>query len=305
MSKKMKMTETFQCPLFNVKVTEEDSVQVGEDRVWVWGFLAYLTKYKAWNQVGDIPQAKVEEARSKSMSIPAAPIPGTLGVYKALKTCYCLDPHPTFASLEATSGILPKLNKHEFWVKTLEDELSTLLLDSVRLESEKNDASLQDILETVHLGLIYTFSWNPMLALAIIKQYNTTMEQELSGEDFWHYNPVKLVQVSLWCKDMRNELQVHIDKFHPSRYIPLAFTILCNSIPMSPLRQVSETAVSDQDRAIAISTGLTQASTLGSVLANSYLATSVLSELGPAYVYSIGHQGWASFYPSPDEDEVT
>jgi hypothetical protein len=192
MTKKMKMTETFQCPLFNVKVTEEDSVQIGEDRIWVWGFLAYLTKYKAWNQVGDIPQTKVEEARSKSMSIPTTPIPAMLGVYKALKTCYCLEPHPTFASLEATSGTLPKLNKHEFWVKTLEDELSTLLLDSVRLESEKSNVSLHEILETVHLGLVYTFSWNPMLALAIIKQYNTTMERELSGEDFWHYNPVKV-----------------------------------------------------------------------------------------------------------------
>ena len=300
MSKKMKMTETFQCPLFNVKVTEEDSVQIGEDRVWVWGFLAYLTKYKAWSQVGDIPQAKVEEARSKSMS---TPIPSSLGVYKTLKTCFCLEPHPTFASLEATSGTLPKLNKHEFWVKTLEDELSTLLLDSVRLEPEKNDASLQDILETLHLGVIYTFSWNPMLALTIMKQYNGTMEQELSGEDFWHYNPVKLVQVALWCKDLRNELQVHIDRFHP-RYIPLAFNILCTTIPQTALRQVSETAVSDQDRAIAISTGLTQASTLGTVLANSLIATSVLSGLGSSYMYSTGHQGWSSFYP-PDEDEVT
>lgn len=305
MSKKMKLTPTFQCPLFNVKVTEEDSVQLGSERVWVWGFLAFLTKYRAWNQEGDIPQSLVEEARCKSMTIAAAPIPGTVGMYKVLKACFGLQPHPTFATLEATPGTLTKLNKHEFWLKTLEDSLCPLLLQHLLLDSIEPlaDISLLEILETVYMGLLYTFSWNPILACAIIKLYNATLEKELSGDDFWTYNPVKLVQATLWCKDMRNELQVHVERFHPTRHIPLGMTVLTGAIPMCGLRQVSETTVSDQDRAIAVSTGLTQTpTTLASVLASSFLTSSVLEELGASYVYST-HSNWGSFHPSPDEDE--
>jgi hypothetical protein len=300
MSKKMKMTETSNCPLFNVKVTEDDSVLIGEERVWIWGFLAYLTKYTAWNKEGDISQALVEQARNKSMSS----IP-TLGMYKALKSMFWLQPHPP-TQPEATPGSIPRLNKHEFWVKTLEDKLCSALLQSCTLDNFNAEVSLQDIMQTIHTGLLFTFSWNPILACAIIKQYNSALEKELSGDDFWTYNPVKLVQATLWCKDVRNEFQALIDKFHPTRLIPLGFSLLSHTLPMSELRQVSETSVSDQDRAIAVSTGLTQQPTsFASVLTSAYLTTAVLNEVASTYLSEGGHSNWASFYPSPDEEDLT
>jgi hypothetical protein len=236
MSKKMKLTPTSTCPLFNVKVTEDESVAIGSSRVWVCGLLAFLTKFDRFDE-DPIPLSCIVEARSKSMAMHTS-----TPLLDAMKKAFDLSPIPC----AVTSSPLPCLNNHNFWLSALEHEIYKALVNSLRLDC----GSAEDIIPLVYAGVMYTYCWNPVVACDVLRYYTMALSNEVSGERFWSFNPIALVKACLWTRDLRKLLFTHVEKFQSTLPRPLSYEHACASMPNPPYRSIDETSVSDQDRAI-------------------------------------------------------
>ncbi len=233
----MKVTPTSICPLFNVKVTEDESVAIGPMRVWAWGLLAFLTKFDRFDQ-DPIPLTCIVEARSKCMAMHL----GT-PLLEAMKEAFNLATIPYLAS---QGQPLPSLNHHKFWLASLEENIFNAYLNSLKLDADPS----KDIAGLVYNGIMYTFCWNPVLACDLLLTYFKKLSAEVSGDNFWTFNPIHLVRGCLWIKDFRKLLLNHVEKFHPTQLRPLSFDVACSTMPSPPYRSIDETTVSDQDRAV-------------------------------------------------------
>jgi hypothetical protein len=244
MSKRQKTNSTYNCSLFAIKLSDEDSVLIGTDRVWVWGLLAYCTKFDTWNTFLITQEAK-DEARQKSHSLASTPLA------KAVQECFSLLP---IGSFEPFANIHPSLSKQQFWVRSLETCILTKFLECVSLDSVSG-CTIQSLIEVYYQGFTYTFSWNPVLAIQILDAFRDRFDNEIHGENFLTFNPVLLVQVYLWATHLSTTFSSYIKKFHPSRHIPLSVEVLQAANPMQGLKPVEEQSVGDQDMACAVAFG--------------------------------------------------
>lgn len=234
----MKLTPTSICPLFNVKVSEDESVAIGSSRVWVWGLLAFLTKFDRFDE-DPIPLSCITEARSKSMALHM-----NTPLLEAMKKAFNLSPIPC---PNASSGTpLPSLNNHKFWLSALEEDIYKALVTSLKLDS----GTSEDIIPLVYMGIMYTFCWNPVLAGNMLLHYNIALSNEVSGERFWSFNPIALTRACLWTRDLKKLLFAHVEKFQPTHPRPLSYDHACATMPSPAYRNIDETSVSDQDRAV-------------------------------------------------------
>ena len=232
--------------MFSLKVSEDDSVLVGNDRIWIWGLLAYSTKFDTWNSTL-ISQDCKDEARHKSLAVNATPLS------RAVQECYNLVPIGKFNPFEQSFNHIV-LTKQIFWVKSLETCILTTWLQALRLDTIAS-CTLESILHLYYHGFIYTFSWNPLLALQLLDDVRDRIDQELHGDSFWTFNPVLLVQSYLWTSDLSALFSVYIKNFHPTRHIPLSTELLQAANPVPPLKPVDEQSASDQDSACALALG--------------------------------------------------
>jgi hypothetical protein len=256
-SKKMKMTPTPLCPLFTVKMTDEESIQVGGDKLWIPGFLAFASKFSKWAGDFDITPQLIEEAKSKLAKLesyskhpsPSTQRSGNGELGKVLSYCFQTD-------VATSGGTLSKLNKQTFWLSALEDNLSSAFEQSLKLDSPL-DVEFSDILhmeqmiDLLYRGILFTFSWNPSLSLALVEAFKKKLRTILHGEDFYSFHPIRLVSGYIWFKDLQTTLKLFVDKFHPSRGIPLNVELAMQAIPSPELRTFGEASVSDQSSAIA------------------------------------------------------
>ena len=241
-TKKMKMTPSSQCPLFNVKITDEESILVKGERVWIPGFLAFATKFSKWEDDFSITPQLIEEAKYKLAKLESGVVATMQLRGKALLYCFQTgDP--------VSGGPMANLNKQAFWLNALEDNLCSALIQSIKLDA--TNEYMEDLLHLIYGGVMYTFSWSPSLSVSLVEAFKTTFQKILHGDDFYSFHPIRLVTVYLWIKDLQGTLRLFVDKFHPSRNIPLNVDLAIQAVPMPELRNIHETSVSDQTSAIA------------------------------------------------------
>lgn len=237
MSKRQKTSPTYTCCLFNIKLVEEDSVLVGDDRMWVWGLLAYCKTFETWNSTLISQECKDEATRKSAL---------------LSKSHLALALQESCAS-EDLQNVHHSLTKQYFWIQTLE-KCARNIFAVMRLDT-KSKSNLQGSLELYYQGFTYTFSWHPLLAIQLISDLCDRIDEELHGETFWLFNPVSLVQSCLWTTELFAPFSAYVKKFHPSRHIPLAVELLQAANPMPQVKPVEEQSVSDQNAACAIAFG--------------------------------------------------
>jgi hypothetical protein len=237
MSKRQKTIPTYTCCLFNIKLVEEDSVVVGDDRMWVWGLLAYCKTFDTWNSTLISQECKDEATRKSNLLTESK-----LAI--ALQEC---------APEQIQSH--HSLTKQHFWIHILE-KCANLIFSVMRLDS-KTKCMLKDVLELYYYGFTYTFSWHPLLAIQFLCDLCDRIDEHLHGETFWTFNPVLLVQSCLWTTELHSPFITYVKKFHPSRHIPLSVELLQAANPVPLLKNVEEQTVSDQNQACAVAFGTT------------------------------------------------
>jgi hypothetical protein len=279
-SKKMKMTPSSQCPLFHLKITDEEAITIKGERIWVPGFLAFSSKFCKWEDDFSIPLELIEEARYKMKKLEAdRSIQTDRPTQKLAKALlYC------FQTNVPVNGPMAKLNKQAFWLNALEDNLSSALVQSLKLDAAMD--IMVELLDLIYRGVMFTFSWNPLLSLSTVEALQNKLHENLHGEDFYSFNPIRLVTSFLWLKDFQATLRLFVEKFHPSRNIPLNADLAMQAMPSPDLRSVSETSVSDQTSAI------TQCEGGGGML------MSAVYMLHAASMFSAGLETWTSAYPN-------
>ena len=200
--------------------------------------MAFSSKFSKWEDFLITPEL-IEEAKYKLAKLDSTTDTAQLG--KAL--VYCFKTHAP------TNGPMAQLNKQAFWLLALEDNLSSTLIQSLKLDAPVDH--MAELMGLMYKGLMFTFSWNPSLTLPVIDELQNIIQENLHGEDFYSFNPIRLVTTYLWLKDLKATLKLFVDKFHPSRNIPLSMDLAMQAMPSPEIRTISETSVSDQSSAIA------------------------------------------------------
>jgi hypothetical protein len=239
MSKKIKLTPSSLCPLFYIKITDEESITIKNERIWLPGFLAFSSKFCKWEEDYLITPELIEEAKYKLAKLDSTTETAKLG--KALVYC--------FQHQSPCNSPMAQLNKQAFWLSALEDNLTSNLVQSLKLDASVDHTS--ELLGLVYRGVMFTFSWNPPLTLPLIEELQNIIQEHLHGEEFYSFHPIRLVTTSLWIKELKATLKLFVDKFHPSRNIPLSMDLAMQAMPSPEVRTINETSVSDQASAIA------------------------------------------------------
>lgn len=137
----------------------------------------------------------------------------------------------------------PTLNpKTEFWVRLL-DLLPAELLRECELDSSHE--RLPELLRVYHSGVVFVLLHMPSQLAAFNLAVYKTLRDALESDEFWQFNPIRLVSTLLWAVSLHDKAEEVLESS-----MPFTADTLAELLPLTEAPTIREADVFCQEAAL-------------------------------------------------------